>query len=57
MVKNVVDVIYGGLFYWLYGFVFSFGIVEGINVFCGMGKEIEIVCKFFLYNLFEIMCC
>lgn len=56
MVKNAVDVIYGGLSYWLYGFAFSFGIAEGTNAFCGMGKEIETVCKLFSYNLPEIMC-
>ncbi|PFX19288.1 putative ammonium transporter 3 [Stylophora pistillata] len=37
MVKNAVDVIYGGLSYWLYGFAFSFGIAEGTNAFCGIG--------------------
>lgn len=42
MVKNVVDVIYGGFFYWLYGFVFSFGVVEGINGFIGIGEMMEI---------------
>ncbi|KAK3722042.1 hypothetical protein QZH41_020159 [Actinostola sp. cb2023] len=37
MVKNAVDVIYGGLSYWLFGFAFSFGIAEGSNPFCGIG--------------------
>ncbi|EDO34221.1 predicted protein, partial [Nematostella vectensis] len=37
MVKNAVDVIYGGLSYWLFGFAFSFGEGEGTNAFCGVG--------------------
>ncbi|XP_031564624.1 putative ammonium transporter 3 [Actinia tenebrosa] len=37
MVKNAVDVIYGGLSYWLFGFAFSFGVDEGSNPFCGIG--------------------
>ncbi|KXJ26494.1 putative ammonium transporter 3 [Exaiptasia diaphana] len=37
MVKNAVDVIYGGLSYWMFGFAFSFGIDEGSNPFCGIG--------------------
>lgn len=37
MVKNAVDVIYGGLSYWLFGFAFSFGEGEGNNPFCGIG--------------------
>jgi len=39
MVKNAVDVIYGGLSYWLYGFGLSFGIDKGTNAFCGVGKK------------------
>lgn len=37
MVKNAVDVIYGGLSYWLFGFAFSFGVDKGSNPFCGIG--------------------
>ena len=37
MVKNAVDVIFGGFSYWLFGFAFSFGIVERGNPFCGLG--------------------
>ncbi|XP_073239196.1 putative ammonium transporter 3 [Porites lutea] len=37
MVKNAIDVIYGGLSYWLYGFAFSFGLEKGTNGFCGIG--------------------
>ena len=41
MVKNAVDVIYGGLSYWLYGFAFSFGVAEGTNGFTGVGEMME----------------
>ena len=37
MVKNAVDVIYGGLSYWLFGFAFSFGIGNHGNSFIGLG--------------------
>ena len=37
MVKNAVDVIYGGLSYWLFGFAFSYGISERKNPFIGLG--------------------
>lgn len=38
MVKNVVDVIFGGLGFWMFGFVFIFGKDEGVNVFFGYGS-------------------
>jgi len=41
MVKNAVDVIYGGLSYWLYGFAFSFGVAKGTNGFTGIGEIME----------------
>jgi len=37
MVKNAIDVIYGGLSYWLFGFALSFGISERKNPFFGLG--------------------
>ena len=37
MVKNAVDVIFGGLSYWMFGFAFSFGIINRNNPFCGLG--------------------
>ena len=37
MVKNAVDVIYGGLSYWLFGFAFSYGITERENPIIGLG--------------------
>ena len=37
MVKNAVDVIYGGLSYWLFGFAFSYGINERENPVIGLG--------------------
>lgn len=36
MAKNVIDVVYGGLSYWLFGFAFSFGQIKS-NSFCGFG--------------------
>lgn len=36
MVKNAVDVIFGGLTYWMFGYGLSFGDDEGTNAFCGM---------------------
>ena len=35
MVKNAVDVIFGGLTYWMFGYGFSFGTGPGTNAFCG----------------------
>ena len=35
MVKNAVDVIYGGLSYWIFGFALSFGSSDHANAFCG----------------------
>ncbi|XP_071794543.1 putative ammonium transporter 2 [Asterias amurensis] len=37
MVKNAVDVIFGGLTYWMFGYGFSFGTGPGTNAFCGVG--------------------
>ena len=37
MVKNAVDVIYGGLSYWLFGFALSFGSNTAGNGFFGVG--------------------
>ncbi|KAJ8029856.1 Ammonium transporter 1 member 1 [Holothuria leucospilota] len=37
MVKNSVDVIFGGLSYWIFGYAFSFGTDPGTNWFCGIG--------------------
>ena len=37
MVKNAVDVIYGGLSYWLFGFALSFGKEQIGNGFLGLG--------------------
>ena len=35
MVKNAIDVVYGGLAYWIFGFGLSFG--DNSNAFCGFG--------------------
>ena len=37
MVKNAVDVVFGGLSYWAFGFALSFGNQPGTNPFCGFG--------------------
>ena len=38
MVKNAVDVIFGGLTYWAFGYGLSFGMDPGTNGFTGVGK-------------------
>ncbi|KAK3760662.1 hypothetical protein RRG08_015767 [Elysia crispata] len=38
MAKNVADVVFGGISYWMLGYGFSFGDGEGTNGFCGLGK-------------------
>ncbi|CAL1272085.1 unnamed protein product [Larinioides sclopetarius] len=37
MVKNAIDVIFGGLGYWMFGYAFSFGEEPGSNFFIGIG--------------------
>jgi ammonia channel protein AmtB len=37
MMKNAVDVVFGGLSYWMFGFGLSFGVGEYSNPFCGIG--------------------
>uniref|UniRef100_A0A1I8I3N9 Ammonium_transp domain-containing protein n=1 Tax=Macrostomum lignano TaxID=282301 RepID=A0A1I8I3N9_9PLAT len=37
MVKNVIDVLFGGLTYWMFGYAFSFGNAPGSNPFIGWG--------------------
>ena len=43
MVKNVVDVVFGGMTYWMFGYAFSFGDGQYSNPFCGLGKEDRVV--------------
>jgi len=38
MVKNAVDVIFGGLGFWMFGFAFTFGNEHGANPFSGYGS-------------------
>ncbi|CAN8013920.1 unnamed protein product, partial [Ixodes persulcatus] len=38
MVKNAVDVVFGGLGYWMFGYGFSFGQDRGTNGFIAFGK-------------------
>ena len=37
MMKNMVDVIFGGLTFWIFGYAFLFGTDPGSNWFCGLG--------------------
>ena len=37
MIKNAVDVIVGGLSYWMFGYAFSFGDSDWSNPICGWG--------------------
>ena len=37
MVKNAIDVIFGGISYWLFGYAFSFGDETRSNPFSGIG--------------------
>ncbi|KAJ8029857.1 Ammonium transporter 1 member 3 [Holothuria leucospilota] len=37
MVKNAVDVLFGGISYWMFGFGFSFGKEQGSGPFIGIG--------------------
>lgn len=37
MVKNVVDVVFGGISYWIFGYGFSYGEDPGTNAFTGLG--------------------
>ena len=38
MIKNMIDIVFGGLSYWLIGFGLSFGSDKGSNEFSGNGK-------------------
>lgn len=38
MIKNVVDVVFGGLVYWAVGYGLIFGKDEGSNWFIGVGS-------------------
>ena len=37
MVKNAIDVVFGGLAYWIFGYGFSFGKSKYTNGFAGIG--------------------
>lgn len=59
MIKNALDVVFGGVTYWAFGFAFSFGDKEGSNPFIGMGyffgtvsdSEMGYVYAMFLFQL------
>ncbi|CAL1539214.1 unnamed protein product, partial [Lymnaea stagnalis] len=38
MAKNVADVVFGGMSYWMLGYGLSYGDSSGTNGFCGIGK-------------------
>ncbi|KXJ24148.1 putative ammonium transporter 3 [Exaiptasia diaphana] len=38
MVKNVVDVIFGGFSFWIFGYALAFGDGPNSNPFCGTGR-------------------
>ncbi|CAG7820144.1 unnamed protein product [Allacma fusca] len=38
MMKNVVDVVFGGLTYWIFGFSISFGTDKGSTPYFGVGE-------------------
>ena len=37
MIKNALDVVFGGISYWAFGFGLSFGTGSGSNSFVGLG--------------------
>ncbi|KAM0737359.1 putative ammonium transporter 3 [Formica fusca] len=61
MMKNVVDIVLGGLTYWIFGFGFSFGLYEPNNPFIGIGglfidppiddEYMGSICAAFLFQL------
>ncbi len=55
MVKNALDVVFGGITYWAFGFAFSFGDGYGSNPFIGVGYffvHVEDESVGFIYALF-----
>ena len=55
MVKNALDVVFGGISYWIVGFGLSFGMDAGSNAFVGFGYYL-VMCseeeKGFIFALF-----
>ena len=59
MVKNSLDLVFGGITYWAFGFAFSFGDSKGNNPFIGIGhfflimdkKRIGYIYALFLFQL------
>jgi hypothetical protein len=61
MMKNVVDIVLGGLTYWIFGFGFSFGLYEPNNPLIGIGgllldpsiddEYMGSICAAFLFQL------
>ena len=62
MVKNAVDVIFGGLGFWMFGFAFTFGNDRGMNAFSGFGnfltdEEETRMGEVFALYLFQVVVC
>ncbi|CAM1299476.1 amt-3 (predicted) [Pycnogonum litorale] len=38
LIKNLVDVVFGGITYWMYGYGLQYGSDAGANAFCGWGS-------------------
>lgn len=61
MMKNVVDIVLGGLTYWIFGFGFSFGLYQPNNPIIGIGgllidppiddEYMGSICAAFLFQL------
>lgn len=61
MVKNAVDVVFGGLSFWMLGYGFSFGTDPGTNSFCGIGSFFLDPGRLDLYGMrsdtIQLFCC
>ena len=66
MVKNCLDVVFGGITYWAFGFGLSFGEGAGTNPFVGVGcflfdsddeETMGYSFALFLFQVNELYCC
>ena len=56
MVKNAVDVIFGGLGFWMFGFGFTFGDSPGVNAFSGFGRFFTDAEESHMGEVFSLYC-
>jgi len=56
MVKNAVDVIFGGLGFWMFGFAFTFGNDRGANPFSGYGSFFTDAEEMRMGDVFALYC-